>query len=445
MKIDLDLPKPFAPLLEPKRYKIYHGGRSGGKSWAFARVLLLLAMQRHIRVLCVREFMVSIRESVHKLLCDQIESLGLNSFYEVTRDGIRCTITGSEFIFKGMHNNTQSIKSTEGVNICWVEEAQTVSDASWEALIPTIRMPQSEIWLSLNPRYASDATYRRFVTSPPDDDMVRVRVLWSDNPFHPEVLEKERIKLERDDPAAYRHVWLGELDNRYFGGIYAKQVDKAYAEKRVTDRVKHDPAYPVHTAWDLGEDDATCIWFYQQGAGEAVVLDYYENSNMEGIGHYCDVLKARAEDGRWRYGAHNVPSDAGFKLQAAGGKSLVEIAKRDHGVVMTVWPETTHVNRQEAARKVLPKCWFSPKCSDGLNVLMNYRYEYDEDKKTFKPKPLHDWASHGSTAFEILARAFMGKEPTLKETDTRSVIARFKQLQSDHGVSQRDPYRIKPV
>jgi len=175
-------------LFEPYRYKVSYGGRGSGKSWSYARALLIKAANEPTRVLCAREIQKSIKQSVHTLLNDQIQALGLGAFYEVLEAEIR-GLNGSTFSFTGLATNTvESIKSFEGCDIVWVEEAQTVSKKSWDILIPTIRKPNSEIWVSFNPNIDTDDTYQRFVVNPPENAKV-VKVNYQDNPWFPEVLE----------------------------------------------------------------------------------------------------------------------------------------------------------------------------------------------------------------------------------------------------------------
>lgn len=193
-------------MVEPHRYKSVYGGRGAARSWTFSRLLAAMATSRKQRILCTREYQSSIRESVHALLSKQIDALGLNNYYVIQRDSIKSTI-GSEFIFKGLQNPTE-IKSIEGIDICWLEEAQTVSNNSWEILIPTIRKDNSEIWLSWNTGEVDDPTYQRFVTNPPDD-CVSVKATYRDNPYFPYTLEKERQYLQRVDADAYDYVWEG--------------------------------------------------------------------------------------------------------------------------------------------------------------------------------------------------------------------------------------------
>lgn len=193
---------------EKKRYKVSYGGRGSGKSWTAARCLILLAMKSKIRVLCTRQLQTSIKDSVHKLLCDSIYALELEAFFDITRDTIRCH-NGSEFIFKGLQNQTNEIKSIEGIDYCWVEEAQSVSEDSWAVLIPTIRKENSEIWVTFNPDRDEDATYKRFVLNPPPDAIVEL-VNYYDNPWFPDVLRKEMEYDKQVDYGKYEHIWLGK-------------------------------------------------------------------------------------------------------------------------------------------------------------------------------------------------------------------------------------------
>ncbi|WP_295442982.1 PBSX family phage terminase large subunit [uncultured Thiodictyon sp.] len=193
---------------QPARYKVAWGGRGSGKSHTFARMLLLQAAQRPLRVLCARELQISIRDSVHRLLSDLVGVLGLADQFDVGQSYLRGH-NGSEFIFKGLRHNATEIKSTEGIDRCFIEEAQAVSEDSWQLLIPTIRAPGSEIWAVFNPDQDSDPTYRRFVTNPPEHATVR-RVNYTENPWFPPELELERAYMARTDPDAYAHVWLGE-------------------------------------------------------------------------------------------------------------------------------------------------------------------------------------------------------------------------------------------
>lgn len=210
--VDVEIPAKFAFLFEPPlgelRYRGAYGGRGSAKSWQFARALLIHGAQQKLRILCAREFQTSISDSVHRVLTEQAQAIGLGDFYEVQRTSIFGD-NGTEFIFKGLRRDVAEIKSTEGIDICWVEEAQAVSDESWQVLIPTVRKPGSEIWVSFNPDLASDPTYKRFVVEPPARSSIQP-VGHQDNPWLPDVLREEAEELRKRDPEAYAHVWGGE-------------------------------------------------------------------------------------------------------------------------------------------------------------------------------------------------------------------------------------------
>src|SRR5882724_11269280 len=180
----IDFPSKLQFLFQAARYKVAHGGRGGAKSWGFARAILLIGVQRKIRVLCVRELQNSIQDSVHKLLKDQIEAMGLSGEYDVLQSVIKHKWNGTEINFEGIRNNVNKIKSYEGIDICWAEEADKITGSSWEILIPTIRKNGSEIWVTFNPNLETDATYQRFVVDPPEASIV-VQINWRDNPWFP--------------------------------------------------------------------------------------------------------------------------------------------------------------------------------------------------------------------------------------------------------------------
>jgi phage terminase large subunit len=222
-RLDVYIPPGYDGLFKPYRYKVPYGGRGSSKSWTVARVLAIRAYQSTQRILCTREFQTSISESVHRLLADQIEIMGLEEYFEIQQQGIYARHNGSEFIFYGIRNNVTKIKSTEGVDICWCEEAEKISDNSWQVLIPTIRKENSEIWVTFNPDEETDPTYQRFVVNTPPNAWVK-KVNWQDNPFFPDILLKEKDYLYRVDPEAAAHVWGGECrinaSSQIFRGKY---------------------------------------------------------------------------------------------------------------------------------------------------------------------------------------------------------------------------------
>ncbi len=216
-------------LYKPYRYKVIYGGRGSGKSFAVADALLICSLYKKNLVLCGREFQNSIKDSVHSLLAQRMEALKLSSFYEITRDEIYCSYSGSRFIFKGLRHNIDSIKSMAGITHLWIEEADTLSAESWRIIEPTIREPGSEIWCSLNPKNKTDILYQTFIANPhlekaPLENSYIVKVNYEDNPYFPEVLRKQMERQKIKDYGMYKHIWLGEClehsDAQIFKGYW---------------------------------------------------------------------------------------------------------------------------------------------------------------------------------------------------------------------------------
>lgn len=199
---------PFLELWRPHRYKVFYGGRGSGKSWAIAEALIVMADMCKLRILCCREIQKSIKDSSYQLLKDTALRLGIANRFVFLETEIRHKKTGSKFIFTGLLRNEQTIKSKEGIDICWCEEAQTISETSWETLIPTIRKDGSEIWLSFNPLNADDPTTVRFVENPPPEAYVR-KVNFDENPYFTEALRREMEWDKKNDFEKYLHIWEG--------------------------------------------------------------------------------------------------------------------------------------------------------------------------------------------------------------------------------------------
>lgn len=405
----IEFPDKLACLFEPKRYKVLYGGRGGAKSWSIARALLLLASSKHLRILCAREFQKSIKDSVHRLLSDQIAELGLSRFYEIQQASIKGQ-NGSEFFFEGLRHNVGNIKSYEGVDICWVEEAHLVPKSSWDVLIPTIRKEKSEIWVSYNPDLEDDETHQRFVVNPPPDSFV-VKINYSDNPWFPDVLRLEKDALKERDPDAYLTVWEGHCRQVLDGAIYANELRQAKEDNRITS-VPYDPSKPVQTFWDLGWADNTSIWFAQSVGLEYRIIDFYQSSRQP-LQHYVQMLQGKG----YVYGYDHLPHDARAK-QLGTGRSIEETLS-SLGRKVEIVPKLSIQDGIHAARTIFPLAWFDEKkCSDGLNSLRHYRYDVDPDTGKFGKNPLHDWSSHAADAFRYLGVgircATQKKKPNMK-------------------------------
>lgn len=389
-------PSKLKPLFQPHRYKVLHGGRGAAKSWGIARALLMLGTTKPLRILCAREIQKSISDSVLQLLEDQVQALGLTTFYQVQKTTI-IGANGTSFGFEGLKHNVQSLKSYEGADICWVEEAQSVSKSSWNILIPTIRKAGSEIWISFNPELEEDETYQRFVVDPPKDSVV-IKINWRDNPWFPNVLKQEMAEMKERSEADYLNIWEGEPRSAVEGSIYENELREAQEKGRIT-TVPYDQGKVVDTYWDLGHSDQTAIWFIQQMGFEYRVLEYYSSSHRN-LKHYLDELQKRD----YTYGTHYLPHDA--KAQQLAADKTVEQQVREVLKNVSVVRQGRIQDGIQAVRLVFPHCYFDKeKCSEGLSTLRRYAYDKDQETGRISRNPKHDIWSHGADAFRTFAMA----------------------------------------
>lgn len=394
----LALPEALAGIWQPMRYKVMHGGRGGGKSWSVAGVLLVMAAAKPLRVLCAREIQKSIKQSVHQLLTDQIARLGLGAFFEVLETEIR-GINGSQFFFSGLQSHTvDSIKSFEGCDIVWVEEAHGVSKKSWDVLIPTIRKEGSEIWLTLNPDMETDETYQRFISTPSPDTWVTA-INWRDNPWFPRVLDDERKKAKRTMlKEDYEHIWEGKARRVAAGAIYRYEIEHMHADGRAC-RVPYDPRIPVHTVWDLGWNDAMTITMVQIGPQDVRIIDYIEDSHRT-YDWYVDKLEKRP----YRWGTDYLPHDGKTKNPQTGKNA--EMLLRELGRKSVVCLSALDVEEGiKAARMLFPRCYFdAAKTARLLECLKRYQRRIHAVTGEAMG-PLHDEYSHGADNFRYIAQS----------------------------------------
>lgn len=390
----VQFPEKLRFLFQPARYKVAYGGRGGAKSWAFARALLIQGTTQRLRILCTREVQKSIKDSVHKLLSDQIESMGLSHFYEVLLTEIRGK-NGTEFLFSGLSDQTAlSIKSFEGVDRCWVEEAQGVSDRSWNILTPTIRKDGSEVWVSFNPDLDTDPTYARFVENPPPGAIVQ-KVNYGDNPWFPAVLEAERVHCFATNPKEYPNIWEGACKAAVDGAVYADEIAKAQEEKRVRN-VPYDPALKVHVVWDLGWNDAMSLILVQKLGSEIRLIDYIED-RQKTYDWYSSTLRER----KYNWGKLFLPHDGEHK-NAQTGRSAKELLE-GLGWSVAITPNIPIEDGIRQARMVFPRFYVDrDKCDRLIQCWKRYRRHIPVS--TGEPaKPLHDEWSHGADNTRYLA------------------------------------------
>jgi phage terminase large subunit len=402
-----------------------YGGRGSGKSWTVARLLLAIGATKKIRVLCTRELQKSIKQSVHKLLCDQIINLGLDGFYDIQQQGIFGK-NGTEFMFFGIKHNPEDIKSTEGIDICWIEEGEKTTESSWDFIDPTIRAKGSEIWVTYNTRFKFDHIHKMFVVDdPPEDSWVQM-VNHIDNPYFPDVLRRQMEAMREKDYEKALHIWDGQVKQLATGAIFGKQITEVKKEGRLT-FIPIQKNCEVHTFNDIGKNDPCAWWFMQQVGKEYRFIDYYQN-RLEDVDHYTRVIKALG----YNYGKHWMPHDTnhdrlGMKRNIKeqfedGGIKPIEIVDRvsDKNVGIQQGRDSfgscwfhLGVDKQpiESSDGYLP--WLEEgmqtralRMEKGFEALCNYRYKYNDEDDVYQNKPHHGWESNGSDAFLQFAQGY---------------------------------------
>lgn len=395
----IDFPEAMQFLFRPARFKVAYGGRDGVKSWSFARALLLSGLSGLERVLCVRELQKSIDESVHRLLADQISLMGLNYLYEVQQAHIlgRGSASGTLFSFEGIRHNTKKIKSYEGITKCWVEEAAKLSRDSWFVLEPTIRAEGSEIWLSFNPEEEEDFIYQFFVVKRPPPGSVVVKTTYRDNKWLSTESLASILHLRDTDYDEFLHVYEGHTRQVLEGSIFADELRECVEQGRITS-VPLERGVPVDVYFDLGRSDYTVMWFVQRVGFEFHVIDFYAD-RLKHIDHYLKVMQQRG----YLYGMVWLPHDA--RAKTLGSRMSIEEQVRAGGHTVRIVPRLAVADRLNAARTVLPKCWFdASRTQEGLRGLRHYRYEVDPATRLFKPNPSHE-GSDIADAFTYFAVA----------------------------------------
>ena len=399
--IELTIPEQYKELFQPSkswRHLIYKGGRSSGKSYQVALSRLILGSNKCLRGLCTREFQNSMDDSVKALLADLVRKYNLKDWQVLDKE-LRNLKTGSEIHFKGLHNNAQTIKSYEGVDWCWVEEAQSVSAESINTLIPTIRKKGSQIIWTYNPLTEHDPVKELVEDRYKDRGNAYILHINSDaveDLLGPEIIE-ERETMRQDNPELFAHIWLGEPLTAKTGTVFGNQIARAEIDGRIGS-VPYDASAGVYTAIDLGIGDSTAIWWFQLVGQEIHFIDHYESSGEE-LGHYISIIKNKP----YNYTTHYLPHDA-KQRELQTGMTRVEFFE-NNGIhnIEVLRPTNFQLGQDDInliARPKFSRVWIDrEKCERGLKCLRAYHYEYDDKNKILKNKPEHDWSSHSSSAF----------------------------------------------
>ena len=410
VEVEMKLPPVFKALDDPYDYYVIKGGRGSAKSESIGRKLLLKGIERKRKIVCGREFQSSIKESVYDMLGDFISTYKLDKFYNVMKTEIIAK-NGTTFSFTGLRHSINSIKSMYDVDDFWGEEAQTFSANSLNILLPTIRKKGSCLYFTMNPVLEEDPAYQMLVVNPPPKTLV-LTVNYDQNPYFPDRL---RLLMERDkatDFEKYLNIWEGQCRQTVEGAIFARQLEKAAEEGRITDEVEYNRSVPVHTFWDIGKANKTAIWFAQYVGMQWRILRC-----IVGFGRDLEEYLEEIQSLPYIYGTHYLPHDA--KQDRMGMQRSVEDQVR--AVLRNVQAEehavSKKINAIEAAKAILPICYFhKTDCADGLYHMRRYAYKVREDG-TVSQEPDHEH-SDAPDAFMTFA---MAAQPDLLEDDRPSV------------------------
>lgn len=388
-----------------------HGGRGSAKTRTFAKMTAVRAHMwdmagRDGIILCGRQFMNSLADSsLEEVKAAIRDEPWLEAHFEIGETYIRTRSGRISYSFIGLARNLNSIKSKSRILLAWIEEAEPVTEEAWVKLLPTLREEDSELWITWNPERKKSATNQRFRHANDNDPRVKiVEMNWRDNPWFPDILNRLRLKDERERPEQYGHIWEGEYITVAEGAYYAQQLNKARADGRMG-QLSPDPLMTIWAIWDIGgtgvKADATAIWIVQF-IGQAIwILDYYEAKGQP-LATHVNWLR---EEGYEK--AHCVlPHDGASHERVV--QTTYQGALREAGFETIVIPNQgpgAAMHRVQAARRLFPQMHFDQEyCEGGLEAIAWYHEKRDEERG-IGLGPDHDWSSHGADAFGLIAVA----------------------------------------
>lgn len=409
--VRLELPPKLIPVFDgPADVRGAYGGRGSAKTRTFA---LMTAVRGYMFskgglegiILCGRQFMNSLDDSSLEEIKAAIRSQPwLLEHYEIGDKYVRTKDGRVSYKFSGLDRHIDSVKSKARILLCWVDEAEPVSEDAWQTLIPTLREEVSELWVTWNPKRKGSATDKRFRNS--SDPRTKVAELnWRDNPWFPDVLNRTREKDQRERPDSYEHIWEGAYATVIEGAYYAACLTAAKAQGRIG-RVAPDPLMTYRAVWDIGgtgaKADACAIWITQWIGKEIRLLDHYEAQGQP-LATHVQWLRAKGYGSALCILPHDGASnDKVFDVS-------YESALRSAGFEVQVIPNQgkgAAMQRVEAARRLFPCMWFNEATTQAGRDAIGAYHEKRDEQRGIGLGPEHDWASHSADAFGLIAVAY---------------------------------------
>jgi len=437
----LEIPPKLIPIFDGKAtIRGAHGGRGSAKTRTFAKMTAVRGYiwakaGREGIILCGRQFMNSLDDSSMEEIKAAIKSEPwLAKFYDIGEKYIRTKCGRVEYKFAGLDRNIDSVKSKSRILLCWVDEAEPVTEEAWQVLIPTLREEDSELWVTWNPKRKGSATDLRFRNS--KDASVKVAEMnWSDNPWFPAILERLRLKDLAERPDTYNYIWEGGYITVLTGAYYAAGITAAKLQRRIG-RVTADPLMTIRLFCDIGgtgaRADAFAMWAAQFIGKEIRVLNYYEVVGQPLSAH---VIWLREQGYTPDKAQIWLPHDG--KTQDRVNDVSYESSLEAVGYTVTVIPNQgkgAAKARIEEGRRLFGAMWFDEeKCAPGLDALGWYHEKKDETRN-IGLGPEHDWASHGADAFGLMCVAH--EEPKAQAKPEKNWRDRLKNITSNSGTAQ---------
>lgn len=402
-----------------------HGGRGSGKTRSFAKMAAVRGYMYGMAgisglILCGRQYMNSLEDSSLEECKRAIEDEPfLAAYYDIGEKYIKSKDGRIAFTFAGLDRNIASVKSKGRILLCWVDEAEPVTEHAWTTLIPTLREEgegwNAELWITWNPARKTSPVERFRNSSDPRIKIAQIN--WRDNLAFPAILERARQRDLAERPDEYDHIWEGGY-GVIEGAILGKWIARAHAEGRINNDVGYDPdGSPIIVSSDIGFYDTASWWYWQPAAGGFRLLAYEGESGLD-ADDWTVRVQDKISDLDAKLGAVWLPFDAKAKTFQSKHTSVERFIRAFGADKVRVVPQSKKFDQISAARAVLPKCEFSKDaCVAGIDGLEGWRFEWNPDTQAFSKNPLHDLNSHPSDAFAYGCQVMQMTKPVPKEEE----------------------------